>query len=184
MGKSEARAAVMVVTRTRPEGRSVLLTERAAHLAAHPGEIAFPGGKWEVGDQTLMQTALRETFEEVAIPGTALQVLGQLPVGLTGRGVQVTPFVAELIEDVTLVLDPGELSSFFWMPERELLKDARVRTDVFVRNGSEYWAPAYHYSRYHIWGLTARVLVQFLNAHRQAGIVRCHTAPVSHVSLS
>lgn len=179
MADLNGEAAVMVIVSTRPEGRAVLLTERSAHLSAHSGEVAFPGGKWELGDCNLLQTALRETYEEVGIPSSALRVLGQLPVGLTGRGVRVTPYVAELLSEVPLVLDPGELSSFFWMPEEALLRDARVRTDVFLRNGREYWAPAYHYAQYHIWGLTARVLVQFLNEYWQAGITRHHGAPVS-----
>lgn len=171
-------AAVMVITRSFGGESHLLLTERAAHLAAHPGEVALPGGKWEAADSGLLATALRETEEEVAIPPAALRVDGALPRGYTGSGVPVTAFVAELKEDVDLRIDPAELSAAFWMPERELLLDARVRTDVFERGGAEYWAPAYHYQQYHVWGFTARVLVQFMNVYRQAGIVRRHSAPV------
>lgn len=171
-------AAVMVITRSFGEEPCLLLTERAAHLAAHPGEIALPGGKWEVADNDLLATALRETEEEVAIPPAALRIAGTLPRGHTGSGVPVSIFVAELQESVELRIDPTELSAAFWLPERELLRDARVRTDVFERDAAEYWAPAYHYQQYHIWGFTARVLVQFMNIYRQAGIERRHGAPV------
>lgn len=177
VSEHRGQAAVMVIMRIRPEGRSVLLTKRSAHLSAHPGEVAFPGGKWEVGDPDLMHTALRETLEEVAIPPYALHVHGVLPVDHTKRGTAVTPFVAELLEDVPLIPDPAELSSLFWMPEEALLRDERVRTDVFMRDGTEYWAPAYRYLRHHIWGLTARVLVRFMNEYWHAGIGREHAAP-------
>lgn len=178
MPSLKGQAAVLVVVRDGPAGRSILLTERAAHLSAHPGEVAFPGGKWEEGDRDLWHTALRETLEEVAIPRRALHLLGCLPVSHTARGVAVTPYVAQLLNDVTLTHDPAEISGLFWMPEAELVRDSRVRTDIFRRNGREYWAPAYRYMGYDIWGFTARVLVQFMNSYWQTKIDRHHAAPI------
>lgn len=176
-------AAVVVVVRSSERGRAVLLTERAAHLEAHPGEIALPGGKWEPGDSCLEQTALRETEEEVGVASDALRLIGRLPLSYTGRGVPVTPFVAELIRDVPLVLDPAELSAAFWVPDHALLADERLRTDIFELRGREYWAPAYHYLGHRIWGFTARVLVQFMNAYWQAEISRDHASPVFRYKL-
>lgn len=174
----KGQAAILIIQSVHRNQRSVLLTQRAQHLIAHPGEIAFPGGKWEAGDVNLEATALRETEEEVGIPKSVLQQAGRLPVGYTGRGVRVTPYVANLLEEVPLQLDEGELSEAFWVPESAFQDDPRSRTDIFLRNGVEYWAPVYHFQHFCIWGFTARVLVQFMNEFWGARIERAHSSPV------
>lgn len=178
------QAAVLVLSSGFGAHRKVLLTERAAHLTQHPGEVAFPGGKWELGDRDLMHTALRETAEEVGIAPSRVQICGQLPASYTLRGQKVTPYVGEVEGDATR-LDEGELASLFWLPLEDLLADRRVRTDVFRFRGQEYWSPVYHHGGYVIWGFTARVLVQWVNQYGQGKIIRQHrSAPVRYVDAT
>lgn len=159
--------------------RRVLLTKRAQNLTAHGGEVAFPGGKWEPGDKDLLATALRETREEVGIAPELVRVVGRLPHSYTRSGIQVTPYVGEVAKLPKTHACPRELDSLFWVAGADLLQDQRIRTDVFVFNGREYWAPAYQHLHYTIWGFTARVLVQFMNRYWGAAIERGHTPPAN-----
>ncbi|VUD56703.1 putative Nudix hydrolase NudL [Thalassocella blandensis] len=155
----------------------VLLTKRAEHLSSHSGEVAFPGGMWEPSDANLMETALRESHEEVGLHPARVKVNSELQATHTRRGVRVTPFVAEIDSPEGLVPCPDELESLFWVPMEFLLQDLRVRTDLFQMNGVTYWAPVYHFSGFEIWGFTARLLVDFLNTHHGQEISRANTAP-------
>lgn len=174
------QAAVLVLSCGSAKRRQVLLTERAAHLAQHPGEVAFPGGKWEPQDQDLLHTALRETEEEVGISAAQVQVCGQLPASYTLRGQKVTPYVGEVRQGVLTRLDHNELASLFWLPVEDLLADQRLRTDVFHFRGRDYWSPAYRCGDHVIWGFTARVLVQWANQYAQGAIGREHPSAPEH----
>ncbi len=174
----QTRAAVLLVLAGCGEEERILLTQRAAHLTLHAGEVAFPGGKWEPGDGDLRQTALRETHEEVGLEPASVEVLGQLPTAYTSRGMAVSPYIGRIAETgIELQANPSELESLFWMPTRFLLEDQRQRTDIFEFAGRQQWAPVYNYLGYTIWGFTARVLVDYANRYWSAGIGRDHHAP-------
>jgi 8-oxo-dGTP pyrophosphatase MutT (NUDIX family) len=174
----QGAAAVLLVLAGSGDEERILLTQRAAHLTLHAGEVAFPGGKWEPGDRDLQQTALRETHEEVGLDPASVEILGQLATAYTGRGIAVSPFVGRIAEaDIELRANPDELESLFWMPTQFLLEDQRQRTDVFEFAGHQQWAPVYSYLGYTIWGFTARVLVDYANRFWSAGIGRDHHAP-------
>lgn len=160
--KLKRQAAVLVLLTDDGDGEKVLLTQRAEHLHQHPGEIAFPGGKWEEGDDTLLDTALRETHEEVGIHPDLVRVTGELKSVYTRKGVKVTPFVGRVDPGVVLTANPEELDEMFWLPVQFLKQDVRARTDSYRHKDKVYWAPAYDFDGYFIWGFTARVLVDLL----------------------
>ncbi len=162
-----------------PGDHSILFTLRAEHLSSHSGEVAFPGGMWEQEDASLVETALRESHEEVALPPELVEIRQQLSVEYTRQGRRVTPYVGHVHPDVVHQLEPNpeELSELFWVPLGFLLEDPRTQTDIFSVMGQEYWAPRYHWQEYEIWGFTARVLVDFLNSVYGAGLSREHDAP-------
>jgi 8-oxo-dGTP pyrophosphatase MutT (NUDIX family) len=166
----DAEAAVLIVLAGEGEDEHVLLTQRAAHLNLHRGEVAFPGGKRDATDASLLDTAIREAQEEVGLDPGRVEVMGRLPAGCTRTGIRVAPFVARVPEQTPLEPNLDELESLFWVPTAYLLDDNRVRTDVFEVQGEACWAPVYNYLGYTIWGFTARVLVQFLNEFWSAGI--------------
>ena len=89
-------AAVLVGLVDRGPGPAVLLTERAAHLAQHPGQISFPGGGLRSGGEDAVAAALREAREEIGLSASQVEVCGSMPVQLTVTGFRVTPVVGWL----------------------------------------------------------------------------------------
>jgi len=176
----DQRAAVLLLLQETKQGLSILLTQRADSLKHHGGEVAFPGGMWEEKDGFPVDTALRESNEEVNLPISAVDILGQLTPTYSRTGTQVTPVVAMLKHKVDLQPNIEETQAIFWLPIRYLLDDPRQRTDIFSHHRRVIWVPAYHYQGYEIWGLTSSVIVEFLNRCSSHTIRREHDAPEKH----
>lgn len=157
----------------------IILTRRARHLSSHSGEVSFPGGKWDETDRSLAMTALRESEEEIGLPPSAVEVINVQSPHYSKHGIKVTPYVGIVPPDIPLQPNPHELDAIFSVPVEFFLEDRRTQTDVFINRGQEWWAPVYHYEGFKIWGLTARVLVEFLNRALDAGIERENEAPVA-----
>lgn len=172
-------AAVLVPVTDHSREPEIILTQRAEHLSSHSGEVSFPGGKWEGGDASLVETALRESEEEIGLAPSVVEVINVQPPLYSLWGIKVTPYVGIVPDDVALAANPDELHSLFRVPVRFLLEDRRTRTDVYTNSGRDWWSPVYHYQGYKIWGLTARILVEFLNRAWDAGIERENEAPES-----
>ncbi len=183
-GSFEQEAAVLIAITRDSERPEVILTKRADHLSAHSGEVAFPGGKWEADDQTLLDTALRETEEEIGLPAQKVQVLGALPPHYSKGMIKVTPFVGLVDADIELTPNPDELDSIFRVPLAFLIDDKRLRTDIFDKTNNTFWAPAYLYQGFEIWGFTARVLKTFLGSVLQVDLVIDNVAPVRRLDAS
>lgn len=156
------------------ENQRLLFVKRAAFLKAHPGEIAFPGGKWEPGDDSLLNTALRETMEEVNVSADHVSIVGELPEGMTRKGVVVKPYVGVLNAQSVASVRPNcsEITQCLWGERKWLVQDNRVRTDTFCIGNQFFWSPAYRLEEDIVWGLTARFLVEFMNHFWMAGIDR------------
>ncbi len=171
-------AAVLVAVTDHPRTPAVILTRRAVHMSTHSGEVSLPGGKWEPGDRTLLETALRESHEEIGLLPEQVDVLGALPVFQTWRGINVAPFVGLVPDDVVLTPNYDELDAIFRVPLAFFFEDKRIRTDVFERQVGHLWSPAYEFDGYEIWGFTARLLVNFLNEAFELNINRDSPAPI------
>lgn len=156
-----SQAAVLVLI-SRDDNPSILFTKRAAHLRQHPGEVCFPGGMWEAGDDNLLITAQREVHEEIGLTAPHMQVLGALPQSHTRAGTMVTPFVAHFDSAAPLIPCADELDAIFMVPIADFRSGLQVREDHFVRNGRTLRIPAYHYQGHEIWGFTAAVTAQLL----------------------
>ncbi|GGF56967.1 CoA pyrophosphatase [Alteromonas lipolytica] len=157
--KHAGRAAgVLVPLIDRPEGLSVLLTQRALHLAHHPGQISFPGGKQEEQDKDLIDTALREAWEEINLPRQNCNVIGLLPEHRTITGFCITAVVAIVDPDFTLQYDTNEVSDAFEVPLAFLLDTNNYVTEHFHRGTL---VNPVHFIPWHnrmIWGATAAIL--------------------------
>lgn len=172
------KAAVLVAIAGKyPEEESLLLTQRAEHLSIHGGEVAFPGGKWEPDDQNLLETALRESHEEVGLEPSRVNIIDELPANYTRAGMCVSPYVGRIESTSGLEMNLSELQSIFWVPVDFFFEDSRVRTDIFEFKGQEYWSPAYSWMGYTIWGFTARVIVEVVNRLYEKNIGRNNSAP-------
>lgn len=177
-GNFPNQAAVLIAVTDHPSDPDIIFTLRAQHLSTHSGEVSFPGGKWEDSDENLLHTALRESEEEIGLKPEYVEVLASLEPRKTRLGIQVTPFVGLVPADTTLVPNFSELDAIFRVPVSFFLADKRIRTDLYKQRERDFWAPAYEFNGYEIWGFTANILVTFLNRSLQAGISVEHSAPV------
>lgn len=171
------QAAVLIPVTDNPTSPEIILTKRAEHLSSHSGEVSFPGGKWEVVDSTLIDTALRESQEEINLPPEVVDIINEQPHHMSLWGIKVTPYVGIVPHDIELVPDKSELDAVFRVPLSFFIDDNRTRTEVYQRHDREWWSPVYHFDGFKIWGLTARILVDFVNLAWNAEIGREHAAP-------
>ncbi|MCL1961838.1 MAG: CoA pyrophosphatase [Desulfovibrionaceae bacterium] len=133
--RAPAAAAVLVPLIQRPGGLTVLLTERTLHLSTHSGQVAFPGGKVDAHDTDAAAAALRESEEEVALPRSFVEVIGQLPVYVTGSQFIVTPVVALVRPGFVLRPNPAEVAHAFEVPLAFLMNPAHHRRHRFEAGG-------------------------------------------------
>lgn len=160
-------AAVLVPLVERPDGFSVILTQRTADLKAHGGQISFPGGRMEKHDADAEAAALREAREEIGLDPATVEILGRLDPYKTVTGFDVTPVVAAVSLPLALIPDPVEVAEIFEVPLAFFLDPAnhqrhsRTSPTGAVR---AYYAMPYQ-DRY-IWGATAGMLVNLYEVLR------------------
>ena len=150
-----AAVLVPVVDRAVP---TVLLTQRTAELASHAGQVAFPGGKIDPGDESPVAAALREAREEVGLAPLLVEPIGYLDLYLTFSGFRILPTVARVKPDFTLTLNPREVTETFEVPLAFLMEPAnhQLKTRDWKGIAREYYAMPFE-NRY-IWGITAGIL--------------------------
>ena len=139
----------------------MLLTRRTDEVETHKGQISFPGGMREPGE-TLEQTALRETFEEVGIPADRIEILGQFHDYISITDVCVTPFAARLHVPFPITPQVHEVAEVLQVPIQTFFTPElmSVKKGWFQEQPvSEYY---YAYGAHTIWGLTARIIHDFL----------------------
>jgi 8-oxo-dGTP pyrophosphatase MutT (NUDIX family) len=158
-GGDATPAAVLVPVVNRPEGLTLLLTQRSADLPDHPGQISFPGGRVEADDATLAHAALRETTEEVGLAAERIEILGQLTTYETVTGYVVTPVVGWVEPPFTLHADPVEVADVFEVPLAFVLDPANQQRQFRMQGElrRDFWAIPWR-DRY-IWGATAAMLL-------------------------
>jgi 8-oxo-dGTP pyrophosphatase MutT (NUDIX family) len=151
-------AAVLIPVIAGPGGATVLMTRRSDSLASHTGQIAFPGGRLDPGE-TVVDAALREADEEVALDPALVEVLGVGDAYETGTGFLVTPVVGWLTATPATTPSLDEVAEVFEVPWDFLMDPANHRRDSYNREGQPrrwYWAMT-HGERY-IWGVTAGIV--------------------------
>ena len=164
------QAAVLIALTRDSADPSVILTKRAEHLNSHRGEVAFPGGKRDREDKSLLHTALRETHEEVGLKPACVDVIARLPVQNTRFEMLVTPFVGVVDPDVTLIANEGELDAVFQVPVSYFLDQSNLTKDLFTGRDYSLTMPCYIFEGFRIWGFTLGLLVDLLNSSLDAGI--------------
>ncbi len=161
VSNSQPKAAVLVPFVLMPEP-AILLTVRAKHLNSHPGEVSFPGGMYEAEDRNLFDTALRETFEEIALERHLVDVVGQLSTSISKNGVLVYPIVGLTQSSQTALASPDEIEEIFTVPW-SFFATAEPQLQQINRHGLEIQLPHFYYEGKHIWGLTAIILLELIN---------------------
>jgi len=156
---SELReAAVLVPLVERPDGLTMMLTQRTDHLDHHPGQISFPGGHVEPDDGTAEMAALREAEEEVGLERKHVHVIGRLDQYITRTGFTITPVVGLVHPDYTVAPDDFEVAEVFEVPLSFLLDAKNHRRDSRVYKGTKREFYAMPFGDYYIWGATAGMI--------------------------
>ena len=149
-------AAVLIAVTDRPDP-GVLLTHRPETMRAHPGQVAFPGGKLDPGEDAL-EAALREAHEEPGIEPGSVRVIGASDRFVTGSGFDVTPVLGLVPPDLPIRPDPREVSSWFEAPLRFILDEANHVQKLGEFRGFERPYLEIDWQGHRIWGVTAAII--------------------------
>lgn len=160
---SDARPAAVLVPLYVETGELwTLFVRRSENLRHHRGQIAFPGGSLEPGEEP-WQAALREAHEEVALEPRQVLPLGQLDEAETPTGFRIVPCVGAIPVKLEVTPDRSEIEEVFTVPIRVLANPQIVEEKLVTLGGSERWIRIYHFGSRQIWGLTARILQNLLH---------------------
>jgi 8-oxo-dGTP pyrophosphatase MutT (NUDIX family) len=160
------QAAVLIPLFVRDGGLWTLFTKRTEQVEHHKGQISFPGGRKDVGDETHWHTAIRETEEEIGVPRAGVRLLGVLPRLVTVTDFEVSPFVGAIPYPITFTPHAPEVDSIIEVPLDYLLDPQVVEERPVGWKGRKIPTLVYHYRGHAIWGATARILADFLEALR------------------
>ncbi|MGF1909877.1 CoA pyrophosphatase [Vibrio kasasachensis] len=158
------KAAVLIGFVEREDGLHVLFTKRAKHLRHHPGQVSFPGGKFEESDTSLYSTVLRETEEEIGIFSNQIEIFGQMAALPTISRFSVTPYLAFVEPDYTAIIDTNEVDQVFEVPVEIVLDPQYLHSNTFSVNQQQHQIFAINYGQHFIWGMTAQI-IQALQNH-------------------
>jgi len=150
-------AAVLIAITDVPHDPQVILTQRPRAMRDHPGQVAFPGGKIDPGEDAVT-AALREAEEELALPREAVRVIGTSDVYHTGTGFLVTPVVGVVPPGLPLTPNPSEVEAWFEAPLSVLLDpDSWTANEVFWRGANRRYLEL-DWQGFRIWGVTAAII--------------------------
>ena len=139
----------------------ILMTEKPKHLKFHAGEISFPGGKFDSDDSNLLETALRETREEIGLSISKNQVIGQLePVVTLNSGFTILPFVS-IIDEIESLSANSEVETILHIPLTSFLKTMADDQNPLHKRIQEMYT--FEYQNKIIWGASARILKQIVH---------------------
>lgn len=153
------RAAVLVPLVQHPDGLTVLLTQRSAHLTDHAGQISFPGGRIEDTDPDPERAALREAWEEVGLDPARVELVGRLDRWETTTGFEIVPVVGLVHPPLDLKPDPFEVAEAFEVPLDFLVDPGNCERRSREVRGAQRWFYVLPYQGRNIWGATAGMLV-------------------------
>ncbi len=154
-------AAVLIPIVARPQGATMLFTERAARLRNHAGQTSFPGGRIDHTDPTPAATALREAQEEIGLDPRHVSALGYMEPYQSGTGFRIIPVVAIVEPHFELMLNPHEVNAAFETPLEFLMREENHKRHRWERDGVTRESWAMHHDDRLIWGVTAGIVRGF-----------------------
>lgn len=165
VGSKKFRPAAVLAAVTERDRPGVLLIHRPSNMRAHPGQVAFPGGKIDPGESPV-EAALREAHEELGIHPNDVRLIGESDIYFTGSGFEITPVIGIIPPDLELDPNPGEVAQWFEAPLDFVLDPANQREVPYEYEGqpTTYWD--IQWEQHRIWGVTAGLIV---NLSRRLG---------------
>ncbi len=142
----------------------ILFTKRTSHLRSHPGQISFPGGKYDSKDGTLLETALREAEEEIGLRREDIEILGELDDMITSTQYKITPFVCTFPYPYDFRVNTQEIDEILEVPVCAL-SDPAIREERFHNFLDRYKVKVYYYhiGPEPVWGATAHIVKNLLD---------------------
>ena len=166
--KTRISAAVLIPLYKENGKYHIVFIRRSIRVPTHQGQIAFPGGARHKNDKNMMETALRESEEEIGLHAHDVQVLGELDDQITTTSnFIVTPFVGVMPWPYEFKLCKAEVERLLFVPLSTLLDENRRKQEIEMLNGQEVQSFAYYYKGKRIWGATARILYKLLEFIKQ-----------------
>jgi 8-oxo-dGTP pyrophosphatase MutT (NUDIX family) len=156
------RAAVLLLLYSKDDLLHVLFTKRTSIVEHHKGQISFPGGSADDGDGSIIDTALRETKEEVGLDTTQIEILGLYHDQWTPTGFSITPVIGYLSSLPELTLNHHEVEEIIEIPVSFFLSPGNEQIRLVERFGKKLEVYYYNYGQHQVWGATAAILRSFL----------------------
>jgi len=169
--KGMKKAAVLLLILEKDGAPCILFTKRTETVAHHKGEISFPGGVQDKRDKSLLETALRETREEIGIPAEKIEILGELDDNVTKvTNFHLTSYVGMLLPPVTYKTSNIEIERMIEVPLAVLQDPSNFREEIWEYGSEHHPIYFYTYGKDVIWGATARILKHFLDITAGSGL--------------
>jgi 8-oxo-dGTP pyrophosphatase MutT (NUDIX family) len=169
--ESVKQGGVLILLYPYRDNLHTVLIKRSEYEGVHSGQVSFPGGMYEKGDDSLAYTALREAKEETGLPPETANIIGQLtPLHIPISNILVFPFVAVSYKRPDFSHDPIEVQYLIETPIDELLNPMNCRTKIMHIQGEAIDVPYYDIQDNHIWGATAMIISEFLEVIRKSGL--------------
>ena len=171
-GKGRVAAVMLLLYPTATDGRpeiKLALTRRHENMAKHAGQISFPGGRQDEGE-SLQQTAVRETTEEIGVKENEIEILGRLkPIYIPPSDFTVSPFVGWHAGQPVFVRSEEEVEEIIEVSLQHLMApETMVEGDVTIPDGRQLRVPYYQVDHHQVWGATALILGEFIERVRRA----------------
>lgn len=152
-------AAVLILATATQHSYDLVVTRRSGTLRQHSGEVAFPGGRVDDSDESVVACALREAHEEIGVPASAITILGTLHTVYVPRSNHsVTPVVAWLHQSIDYQTNPAEVAEVFHLPITHLMHDEALQIEERHVQGETVRVPYFPFRDLRIWGATALML--------------------------
>ncbi len=156
-------SAVLVLLYPHNDAIFLPLTVRLAALRTHSGEVSLPGGRYDEADNDLQHTALREAWEELAIPSATVTIWTSLtPVWIPVSNYQITPFVGWSDKRPAFKPAAGEVAELIEAPLHELLRPDTIHTETWELRGQRMQVPFFALGEHKVWGATSMILAELV----------------------
>mgnify|MGYP000550175179 CR=1 FL=1 len=155
-------ASVFILLTAEPNPK-IGLVKRSKDVSLHPGEIALPGGMYDKSDSSLIDTAYRETYEEVFISKNDIQLLGKMGHYLTSTNIRVTPYIGFINPSNTPTPASREIDKVYMVPISKLIEQSYSGNQEIHINDKKNLTEYFVFEDITIWGVTGRIICEFLN---------------------
>jgi 8-oxo-dGTP pyrophosphatase MutT (NUDIX family) len=163
-GKGLTEAAVLVPIFCKEGEYHILFTKRSSQVPYHKGQVSFPGGARSEVDSSLLDTALRESWEEIGLRAEDVEVLGELDdIPTTTSSFNISPFVASIPYPYEFTINRDEIDEIFHVPVSVLLYESNWRQEHYTFGNEIFVNCSYEYEGKVIWGATAQIVQQFID---------------------